>query len=260
MFRLALRTFKTGVRSIERHSTSSIARIGVSPVLPRSTVVASLVGICSAVYAYELGIWNGRAAGSTQNESPSKSKYGGPEEVQQVIKELHAALPNQVRVDHPTVETYGFSPHTYLPSSPHAVYVAATSTEDVIKVVNISRKHKVPIVPFGVGNSLEGHFAGVSHFIVQPSVDQALIFANSIQQEVYASICQGWTKFSRSTVRDSRQRLPWVGLRAIIEEDGDLICQAGTSWDEINRILEEKGIPLFFPVCTNSRLVSQLEY
>jgi D-lactate dehydrogenase (cytochrome) len=28
----------------------------------------------------------------------------------------------------------------------------------------------------------------------------------------------------------------------------DLVCQAGARWDEINRILDEKGIPLFFPV------------
>jgi len=99
---------------------------------------------------------------STQNYSLSKPKYGGPEEIQQAIKELQAALPGQVRIDPATVEAYGFSPHTYLPSSPHAVYVAATSTEDVVKVVNISRKYKVPIIPFGVGNSLEGQFGGVS--------------------------------------------------------------------------------------------------
>ena len=99
---------------------------------------------------------------STQNTSPSKSKYGGPGEIQQAIKELQAALPNQVRLDPLTVEAYGFSPHTYMSGSPHAVYVAVESTEDVVKVVNISRKYKVPIVPFGVGNSLEGHFAGVS--------------------------------------------------------------------------------------------------
>ena len=41
---------------------------------------------------------------------------------------------------------------------------------------------------------------------------------------------------------------PFVGLMLALEEDGDLICQAGASWDGINRILEEKGIPLFFPV------------
>ena len=98
----------------------------------------------------------------TQNVSTSKPKYGGPEQVQKAIEELQAILPSQVRVDPLTVEAYGFSPHTYLPGAPHAVYVAATSTEDVVKVVNISRKYKVPIIPFGVGNSLEGQFAGVS--------------------------------------------------------------------------------------------------
>ena len=34
----------------------------------------------------------------------------------------------------------------------------------------------------------------------------------------------------------------------INEEDGDLICQAGARWEDINRLLKEKGIPLFFPV------------
>jgi len=32
------------------------------------------------------------------------------------------------------------------------------------------------------------------------------------------------------------------------EADGDLICQAGARWEDINNTLKEKGIPLFFPV------------
>ena len=32
------------------------------------------------------------------------------------------------------------------------------------------------------------------------------------------------------------------------EADGDLRCQAGAQWEDINRVLKEKGIPLFFPV------------
>lgn len=208
MFRLAPRTLNP-VSFMGRCATSSITRCRVSPVLPVSTVVASLIGICSAAYAYELGSGNGRAVASTQNASPPKSKYGGPGELQRAIKELQEALPNQVRVDPLTVEAYGFSPHAYLPSSPHAAHVAATSTEDVVKVVNISRRYKVPIIPFGVGNSLEGHFSGVSPSLVRPAVGWALISAHSIQQEVYASICQAWTKSSRFTVGDSRQRLSW---------------------------------------------------
>lgn len=38
-------------------------------------------------------------------------------------------------------------------------------------------------------------------------------------------------------------------MTIFLEDDGDLVCQAGARWDEINRILEEKDIPLFFPVC-----------
>lgn len=169
MFLPALRTLKLA-RLLGRRCRSSGTH-GAPYVLPTSTVVASLVGIGSAAYAYQLGVGNGREAVSTQSAPSSKQKYGGPDEVQQAIKELQAALPNQVRVDPLTVEAYGFSPHTYLPGSPHAVYVAVRSTEDVVKTVNISRKYKVPIVPFGIGNSLEGHFAGVRSSIIELAGD-----------------------------------------------------------------------------------------
>lgn len=32
------------------------------------------------------------------------------------------------------------------------------------------------------------------------------------------------------------------------ELDGDLSCQSGARWEQINDTLKEKGIPLFFPV------------
>ena len=34
----------------------------------------------------------------------------------------------------------------------------------------------------------------------------------------------------------------------LTESDGDLICQSGARWEQINDTLKEKGIPLFFPV------------
>lgn len=36
----------------------------------------------------------------------------------------------------------------------------------------------------------------------------------------------------------------------LIEADGDLRCQCGAKWEDINEMLKEKGIPLFFPVRT----------
>lgn len=160
MFRPALRSLKPA-RLVGRRPAFSNSR-RVSSALPTSTIVVALVGIGSAAYAYGLGLGTGRTAAPTRDAPPFKSKYGSPEEVQQAIRELKAALPGQVRIDPLTVAAYGTSPHTYHPGSPHAVYVAATSTDDVVKIVKISRMHKVPIIPFGVGNSLEGQFAGVS--------------------------------------------------------------------------------------------------
>jgi D-lactate dehydrogenase (cytochrome) len=125
--------------------------------------------------------------------------------------------------------------------------VAATSTEDVVKVVNISRKYKVPIIPFGVGNSLEGHFAGVRPSVIHSALDQPRFW----QQHPAGSICIDLSGMDKIIAihGEGFSSTPSVRLTVSPEEDGDLICQAGARWDEINRILEERGIPLFFPVC-----------
>ena len=43
---------------------------------------------------------------------------------------------------------------------PEAV-VFATSTEDVVEVVNLCRAYKAPLIPFGTGTSLEGHINAI---------------------------------------------------------------------------------------------------
>jgi FAD/FMN-containing dehydrogenase len=35
-----------------------------------------------------------------------------------------------------------------------------------------------------------------------------------------------------------------------VEADGDLRCQPGAKWEDINNTLKDRGIPLFFPVRT----------
>ena len=34
----------------------------------------------------------------------------------------------------------------------------------------------------------------------------------------------------------------------LTESDSDLVCQAGARWMDINEMLKDRGIPLFFPV------------
>lgn len=43
-----------------------------------------------------------------------------------------------------------------------------------------------------------------------------------------------------------------------IENDGDLVCQSGARWEDINVALKEKGIPLFFPVSSEAYIRSKL--
>lgn len=91
--------------------------------------------------------------------------YASPEELQLAIKELRNTFPEKhvVATDPDTLQHYGSSENSYHPSSPHSVVVRVFGTEDVVKVVNISRKYRVPVTAYSGATSLEGHFAGVRH-------------------------------------------------------------------------------------------------
>lgn len=49
-----------------------------------------------------------------------------------------------------------------LASSP-SVVVYPSSTEDVVKIVKVAGKYKMPVIPYSGATSLEGHFRAVRH-------------------------------------------------------------------------------------------------
>lgn len=59
-----------------------------------------------------------------------------------------------IRDRHGTDESY------HAPKAPDAVVFPRT-TEEIVEIVNICREHRTPIIPFGVGTSLEGHIAAL---------------------------------------------------------------------------------------------------
>ena len=91
--------------------------------------------------------------------------YANADECKAAIEELRAALPGEgaVRTDPQLLRTYGHSDNSYHPDSPHAVIVRPGSTEDVVKIVNIARRYRMPVTPYSGATSLEGHYAGVRH-------------------------------------------------------------------------------------------------
>ncbi|KAF7432528.1 hypothetical protein PC9H_004469 [Pleurotus ostreatus] len=140
--------------------------------------------------------------------------FGTSNEFGLAIRELREALPgdDSVSTDADELERHGFSLYDYHPGVLHSVVVYPLTTDDVVKIVNISRKYRMPIVPYSGGTSLEGHNRG------HPS----------------GGICVDMSGMDR--------------IIEIHEADSDLVCQPGCLWVDINETLRQKGIKLFFPL------------
>lgn len=148
-------------------STSSPGSNVAGNTMFRGILAGMGLSLAAALIAYRSGVISLSNADSVDTGSNTAitlaSKYGTHEDVKAAISELRAAFPNSnvVSTEPDALKTYGSSPNSYHPTSPHSAVVHASSTEDVVKVVNIARKYKIPIVAYAGATSLEGHFSGV---------------------------------------------------------------------------------------------------
>jgi D-lactate dehydrogenase (cytochrome) len=129
---------------------------------------AEILLALTAGLAVASGVYNARR--NTTEPSNAKpvstafnTNYASPEELQLAIQELRKTFPDKhlVETDPEIVRFYGSSENSYHPTSPHSVVVRVHGTEDVVKVVNISRKYRVPVTAYSGATSLEGHYGGV---------------------------------------------------------------------------------------------------
>lgn len=98
---------------------------------------------------------------------------------------------------------------TWLPLEPPDAVVFVEGTEEVVAVVDVCRAHRVPIVPFGVGTSLEGH------------VNAPL-----------GGICVDFGRMNR--------------VLAVHDEDLQVTVQPGVTRKALNEHLRDRG--MFFPI------------
>ncbi|HEX2553686.1 MAG TPA: FAD-linked oxidase C-terminal domain-containing protein [Microvirga sp.] len=98
---------------------------------------------------------------------------------------------------------------TWIKNQPPDIVVYPETTEEVAEIVRLCAAHRVPVVPFGTGTSLEGHvnapFGGVS-------VDTSLM----------------------------------KRIIAVHDEDLDCVVEPGVTRKELNESLRDRG--LFFPI------------
>lgn len=77
--------------------------------------------------------------------------------MEQVIQALSTKLANDQISDNDTVRELHSKDETYQQTSLPDIVVFPKSTEDVTHIMEVAQKFQVPVTPFGVGTSLEGH-------------------------------------------------------------------------------------------------------
>ena len=168
-----------------RHASSSADSPGPGTYRPGSSnaLLAFSVGsLLSGALGYYFATSDATTNGTGITEF--NTQYGSPEDFEKAIGELKRALADEdgVSTDEEDLERHGASafvanhPGSYsslvvldygtdvvraVGSSP-SVVVYPTSTEDVVKIVKIAVKYRVPVVPYSGASSLEGHYLAVS--------------------------------------------------------------------------------------------------
>src|SRR5712671_5190354 len=98
---------------------------------------------------------------------------------------------------------------SYFPCAPPDAVVFPESTEDVRGIVDLCRRHKTPMIPYGVGTSLEGHVLAIR-----------------------GGVCIDLSRINK--------------VLAVHEADLDAVVQAGVTRKQLNEHIRHTG--LFFPV------------
>jgi len=127
---------------------------------------------------------------------------------QSVVAELKALLGDRVSTSAAVREHHG-KDESYFPYALPDVVVFLKTTEEVRDVVNICRAHRVPMIPYGVGTSLEGHILAVQ-----------------------GGVCIDLSQMNQ--------------VLAVHETDLDAVVQAGVTRKQLNEHIKHTG--LFFPV------------
>lgn len=78
----------------------------------------------------------------------------------ELLTQLQARFANGISTAQAVRDHHGQDESPYLPSAPEAV-VFAQNVSDIIDLVNLCRAFKYPIIPYGAGSSIEGHFLAI---------------------------------------------------------------------------------------------------
>ena len=102
-----------------------------------------------------------------EHQLANQPTYGSLSDYTKAISEIEALFKgkgkeDKVSIDEADLESHGISDWSYHEEKRPTVVVWVESTEEVVEIVKIATRYRVPITPFSGGTSLEGHFSSVS--------------------------------------------------------------------------------------------------
>jgi len=125
-----------------------------------------------------------------------------------LLEELKALLGDRATASAAVREHHG-KDESYFPYAPPDAVVFPESTEEVRAIVDLCRRHRTPLIPFGVGTSLEGHVLAIR-----------------------GGVCVDLSRMNK--------------VLAVHDADLDAVVQAGVTRKQLNEHIRHTG--LFFPV------------
>ncbi len=125
-----------------------------------------------------------------------------------LLEEMRALLGERATTSRGVREHHG-KDESYFPYAPPDAVVFPESTEEVRDIVGLCRRHKTPMIPYGVGTSLEGHVLAI-----------------------HGGVCVDLSRMNK--------------VLSVHEADLDAVVQAGVTRKQLNEHIRHTG--LFFPV------------
>ncbi|KAI9785650.1 MAG: hypothetical protein M1816_008273 [Peltula sp. TS41687] len=193
---------------------------------PRTLLLSALTGLTTYWYAS----WDGRV----KSTAP---KYATPTEMEMAIEEIRQTISDDViSTDDEDLLAHGYSEWSTTNVETLPVAVAyPKSTEEVSRIVKVCHKHRVPMIPFSGGTSLEGNFSapygGVS--LDFTFMDQIVDFHEAEYEPLPLFSWRGYIRMCLNAEISAYRSM-------------DIVVQPAVSWMNLNDQIRDHG--LFFPV------------
>lgn len=153
------------VSALSRNMATSARSIPPKPRLGRTLALAAAAFVAGSVgYGLAQESQHDHRSSHRRRVIRLPDTYGTEEDFRRGFEELraHFTEPGTFSIDSDTLHEHGSAVGSFHDGAPHGVVVYPHNTDDVVFVMKVATRYRIPVTPYSGGTSLEGNFFGVS--------------------------------------------------------------------------------------------------